>query len=246
MRYMGGKHRQSKGLLNVLSSRHTPDTPYCEPFMGALGSAEKLVPYFGNGVLSDASQPLVTMWEAILSGWVPPDTVSDEEYRKYADKRHCPDTSDPLTAWMGYAMSFGGKWFGGLARQGADDPQGTARSQRNQKAAALRKASAIRGKARIMCLDYTEALQGIAPGSVVYLDPPYADRTKAHHTAKGFDSNAFWEQAKVLSNTCHVYVSEFTAPKGWVPVYSWGDTVVRHNGGGSDGTNEALFVWEGA
>lgn len=246
MRYMGGKHRQSKAILDVLSKAHPKGTVYVEPFCGAMGSAEKLVPYFGGGFLSDASKPLINMWLALLQGWEPPDTMDEETYKKYADKRHNPDVDDPLTAWAGYALSFGGKWYGGLARQGNGDSAGTARSQLNQKTAALRKAKAIQGSS-VTCMDYAEAVANAPNGAVVYLDPPYADRTKAHHTAKGFNSQQFWNMAKELSSRCNVYVSEFTAPRGWVVVHSWGDTVVRHRAGTqTDGTCECLFRFEGA
>lgn len=243
MRYMGGKFRQSKAIAQALSQNHNAERLYVEPFCGALGSAEKVVPYFRQSRLSDASEPLVNMWNAILDGWVPPETVSEETYAKYAVRRHAPDAVDPMTAWCGYAMSFGGKWFGGMARQGKDDAAGTAHSQAAQRAAALRKIEAVRPRVRrLVCMDYRDIFATIPDQAVVYLDPPYADRTRAHHTAKGFDHELFWRLASALSDRCSVYVSEFSAPPGWVVVHSWGDTVVRHNGGPSDGTCERLFT----
>lgn len=246
MRYMGGKHRQSKAILAMLS-KHPKGTYYAEPFCGALGSAEKLVPHFQNGLLSDLSLPLVNMWLAMRAGWEPPDHVSEDVYSQYAAKRHSPNPNDPMTAWCGYAMSFGGKWFGGLARQGANDPEGTKRSQLNQKRAALRKIKAVHQHVRIMHMDYRDAIRCVPDGAVVYLDPPYADRTRAHHTAKGFDHATFWQDARDLAKRCHVYVSEFQAPAGWEPVHTWGDTVVRHGAEKNENapTNEQFFEWGG-
>lgn len=243
MRYMGGKHRQSKAITEALAPLSAGQY-YYEPFCGALGSASAVVPHFEMSFLSDASKPLITMWQAMLDGWEPPSFVSEDLYKKYADKRHAPDAEDPLTAWMGYAMSFGGKWFGGYARQAANDVEGTKRSQANQKRAALSKIAAVRGKCKLACMDYIEAIENIRPGSVVYLDPPYADRTRAHHTSKGFNHADFWDRAKKLSEHSTVFVSEFIAPKGWAVVHSWGDTVVRHKISESDGTNECLFRLE--
>ena len=239
MRYMGGKFRQSKAIKEHITKRHH-DFHYVEPFCGALGSAEKVVPFSKTAVLSDVSVPLVNMWNAMIDDWMPPDTVDEDTYKRYADKRHEPDASDPMTAYCGYAMSFGGKWFGGLARSG----DLTARSQTNQKMACLRKIRAVCGVVkRIQSLDYRDALNEVCDGSVVYLDPPYGGRTVAHHTARDFDTAEFWDMAHALSKRCHVYVSEFAAPCGWKPIHVWGDTVVRHGANANAGnTSERLWV----
>ena len=239
---MGGKARQSKAIMGVLSRNRPDGGLYVEPFCGALGSAEKVVPCFPKGQLSDASAPLITTWNAIMDGWVPPYSVSEETYAKYAERRHDPDASDPMTAWCGYAISFGGKWYGGYGRSGKG-LEDIVRRQTSQAKAAVRKVEAIRGRVeRLAHADYRDVLPGVPDGAVVYLDPPYAARTRAHHTARGFDHDEFWRLASDLSERCSVYVSEFIAPEGWETAYAWGDTVSRHhNGGPSDGTNERLF-----
>lgn len=246
MRYMGGKFRQSKALLATISRVDGVPKFYAEPFCGAMGSAEKLVPHFGamgcDIWLSDASMPLVTMWNAALQGWEPPIYVDDDLYGKYASRRHDPDATDPMTAWCGYALSFGGKWFGGLARQSRDDHAGNKRAQLNQQLALARKVAVIRPYVRgVICCDYKSV--ELPDRSVFYLDPPYADRTKAHHTAGGFSHPSFWAHAAHLAEKHDVFVTEFTAPPGWKKIHSWGDTVVRHGKGfESDGTDEAIYV----
>lgn len=237
MRYMGGKHRQSKALAEIIGRRHM-GASYYEPFCGALGSAEKVAPYMGISSLSDASEPLINFWRAMMLGWEPPDTVSEETYARYAARRHTPDAQDPMTAYCGYAMSFGGKWFGGLARCERGKHQ-----QMAQKAACVRKAKVmVENAVRLECADYRDVVNKIAAGAVVYLDPPYASGTIAHHTAKRFDHSEFWRLARDLSGRAYVYVSEFTAPPGWVPVHVWGDTVVRHGAQATPDKSEALYV----
>lgn len=99
---------------------------------------------------------------------------------------------------------------------------------------------------RLECLDYSSVIDAAPQGSVVYMDPPYAQGTTAHHTAKGFDHTAFWLKAEALSNRCHVYVSEFKAPEGWEAVHVWGDTVVKHMNAGPAGVkSEALYIYGG-
>lgn len=80
-----------------------------------------------------------------------------------------------MTAYCGHAVSFGGKWFGGLARSGSR----TAQDHKNQKNNVLRKANAIRPFSPI--LDVMNFFDVDASGFLMYLDPPYAGRTKAHN-----------------------------------------------------------------
>jgi DNA adenine methylase len=247
MRYMGGKQRQSKALSVHVSGAGSET--YYEPFMGALGSAEKVVPVLARQgvekfVFSDSSAPLVGMWRSVFfEGWVPPDWVSEDEYQ---DVRLRADPADPLLAWCGYGLSFGGKWFGGFARGGSGG-QSSEKMQANQKKSLLRKRDAIAPyNPEIRCACYSSVL--VEQKSTVYCDPPYAGRTKAHHTTRDshFAHDDFWRWAREIARTSRVYVTEFVAPSDWVPIYSWGDTVVRHRtGGASDGTSESLFVLEG-
>lgn len=94
------------------------------------------------------------------------------------------------------------------------------------------------------CGSYTDLC--VPSGAVVYLDPPYEGRTKAHHF-DSFNYNEFWDYARELSKRCIVFTSCFDCPPDFETVYSWGDTVVRHHASkGSDGTCEKLVVWRGA
>ena len=86
----------------------------------------------------------------------------------------------------------------------------------------------------------------IPDGAVVYCDPPYAGRTKAHHF-DSWDDDAFWQWVRDLSMRCTVFVSCFNCPPDFETVYSWGDTVVGHlNSRGTDGTCERLVRYDAA
>lgn len=119
MRYMGGKFRQSKAICEVLKPYMTPDTVYVEPFCGGMWSAVRVAEELHPKVmiLNDINKPLMLLWERCLDegcDWLPVDAEQVErEYLKY---KATQDENDPLTAWYGIALSFGGKWFGGVAR----------------------------------------------------------------------------------------------------------------------------------
>ena len=225
MWYMGGKIRQSRAITEKLTRLHSDERTYIEPFCGALGCAEKAIPALAkagikNFILSDTSEALITMWRFVIAGWNPPSKVSEEEYAHHKSVR---DPLDPMTAYCGFAMSFGGKWFAAFARSGDRTP----RNQINQRDATLRKADAIRPHNPVITFcDYTE-YTGVE-NALVYLDPPYEKRTKAHNF-DGFSTTNFWAWAEVLSRRNCVIATGFEAPNNWETVHSWGHTVVHHN-----------------
>ena len=243
MRYMGGKCRQSKAICQVLKPYINKDTVYVEPFCGGMWSAARVARELHpkEMILNDINKPLMLLWEKCLEDgydWLPVDAeLVEREYQHY---RTTQDEDDPLTAWYGVALSFGGKWFGGVARYSKGKQETSYEAERKS----------IHKKIDSLRMVETELHMGsykdleIPSGSVVYLDPPYEGRTKAHHFDK-FDYTEFWEWVRKLSKRCTVFTSCFDCPEDFETVYQWGDTVIRHlNSKGTDGTNERLVKYE--
>lgn len=242
MRYMGGKFRQSKAIVQCMKPYFNENTVYVEPFCGGLWSAarvaEELKP--NSMVLNDVNKPLMLLWQKCYKegcDWLPIDLQEIE--RHYYEIKTAADDANPLTAWYGIACSFGGKWFGGVARSSHN---GKGIGFEPQRRSTADKISAVGMCNPIFCIGSYESLN-IPDGAVVYCDPPYAGRTKAHHFDT-WDNDAFWEWVRDLSSRCTVFVSCFDCPADFEVVYSWGDTVVRHlNSKGSDGTCEKLVKY---
>lgn len=240
MRYMGGKFRQSRGIVQCLRPYTKPGFTYVEPFCGGMWSAARVCRDLrpGRVILNDINKPLMLLWDRVLhegTEWLPTDLQEIEE--NYQHYKHGGGDNDPLTAWYGVACSFGGKWFGGVARSnGMTDFEPQSRST-------ARKADVLRVHApELSCGDYREV--EIPDGAVVYCDPPYEGRTKAHHFDT-FDYGEFWQWVRDLSARCTVFTSCFDAPSDFRDVYRWGDTVVHHyHGHGSDGTCERLVMYD--
>lgn len=239
MRYMGGKFRQSKAIVEVLRPYVTPDTVYVEPFCGGMWSAARVAKELKPGlmILNDVNKPLMLLWDKCLREgceWLPID--SDTVEREYQGYKARQDENDPLTAWYGIALSFGGKWFGGVARNSRIHEDGGYISQKNS---TQRKVWCLQNvDLNLYCGSYTDLF--IPDGAVVYLDPPYEGRTKAHHF-DSFNYTQFWDWARELSKRCTVFTTCFECPEDFETVYAWGDTIVRHHAGhGSDGTCEKL------
>ncbi len=110
MRYLGGKARIGKQLVAYLESVRKPGQAWVEPFCGGLW-----VTYLASGtrLASDANKALITLYSHMQKGWVPPEVLSEDRYQEIKAKK---DDADPLTAFAGFGCSFGGKWFGGYAR----------------------------------------------------------------------------------------------------------------------------------
>lgn len=246
MRYMGGKFRQSKAICQTLKPYINPDTTYVEPFCGGMWSATRVARELRpkKMVLNDINKPLMLLWEKCLENgcdWLPVDPlVIEENYPKY---KATQNENDPLTAWYGVALSFGGKWFGGVARSKKRDvkhPYGV--NCGYSRASTQKKVDSLRMVETEMHIGSYKGLE-IPNGAVVYCDPPYEGRTKAHHFDK-FDYGEFWEWVRELSKRCAVFTSCYDCPADFETVYEWGDTVVRHlYSKGSDNTNERLVKY---
>lgn len=198
MHYCGGKHYVSKSLVNVLNQNRKPWQLYIEPFVGALNIFHRMTtPRIG----SDANKDLIEMYYAYISGWRPPNEISEERY--YELKASVPN---PERTFAGYACSFGGKFYRGYARSG----------KRNLALDAInsldRKISSVNINELRFC-GYTEYSD--VKGALIYCDPPYRNAGKIWK----FDSNEFWEWAEQMSAGNDVFVSEFDSPDNWECVW---------------------------
>ena len=207
---MGGKSRISKQIAEVLNSAIDKNTPFVSLFCGSCAIESKV--QADVKILNDKHPYLIAMWQALQNGWMPPDAVTKEEY--YHVKANM-DENPALTGFVGFGCSFGGKWWGGYAKdKRGDDYCGQA------KRGLLKDLVGIQS-ATFTCLDYRDV--EIPDGVVVYCDPPYANTTG--YTVGQFDTNEFWDYMRQLSKRCDVYISEESAPDDFECI--WGKEKVR-------------------
>ena len=248
MNYLGGKFRQGRRIAQLVASVMSGTKAYIEPFCGAMGSSSRVCEMLAGSTdaakpeqvwLSDQHPALITTWQYLLRGWLPPDVVTEEMYLQCNRNR---DDQDPLTAYVGFGMGFGGKYFGGFARseRGAPSSDNERRSIVLREAV-LRKAAALRSVGADVAAHGYLAYDGQVE-TTMYLDPPYAGRTKQSKFT--FDHDQFWDFARRMSRSNIVLVSEFTFPDDFVSVLNFGDTVVRHHSSTTkgDGTQEHMVM----
>ena len=202
---MGGKSRISKQMAEILNSAIDKNKPFVSLFCGSCAIESKV--QADVKILNDKHPYLIAMWQALQNGWTPPDVVTKEEY--YRVKANM-DENPALTGFVGFGCSFGGKWWGGYAKdKRGDDYCGQA------KRGLLKDFSGVR-HATFTCLDYHDV--EIPDGAVVYCDPPYANTTG--YTVGQFDTNEFWDYMRQLSKRCDVYISEESAPDDFECIWS--------------------------
>ena len=203
MLYLGSKRRHAKEILQRVLTNRAPDQWYVEPFVGGANVIDKVG---GPRIGADLNPDVIALWQGLQQGFVPPDVVTEEEYTA---ARTAPRSA--LRSFTGFGCSFGGKWFGGYARNAkGNDYCG------QSKRAVLRQLATLRD-VEFRCCSYRDLV--LPPNSIVYCDPPYAGTTG--YATGGFDHADFWAWCRETFAAGHeVFVSEYTAPDDFLCIWS--------------------------
>lgn len=244
MRYIGGKHRQGKIIAGVLK-KHTADAVYVEPFCGSLGVARHLAPHATHMMLSDVSASVIAMWENLSRlteeqlQQLLPDTIDEE---MYAAVRACPDNFPSwMEAYVAVGMSFGGKWWGGYARDAMGT--GVSKSAPRLKRAVIQKCVDMQRCGQITWDSGSYDDIFIPDRAVLYCDPPYANKTVGYEQ-KTFDHDTFWSWCRYqVDRGVMLLATEFNAPEDFMILHAFGDTTVRHHQAATPkGSNNEVII----
>lgn len=222
MQYMGGKSRIAQSIADIISmtgggqheiprrqiqncaghrKRDLSEGGDCfvSLFCGSCAVESKVQGFFRK-ILNDRHQYLIALLQGVQRGYELPESITPEQYRHIREHK---DDDPTLAGFVGFGCSFGGKWFGGYARN-ATGTNYAAQSKRS-----LLKDMATLQDATFVCADYRRVC--IPPRAVIYADPPYNNTTGYH--GDRFDSAEFWIAMRLLADTGHtVFVSEQEAP----------------------------------
>ena len=201
MKYLGGKSKIARHVVDVIERYRAPAQPVWEPFCGGLNVTRELARRGIGVIATDASWPLIALVQAVRDGWQPPATMTESEWR---DARTLP-ASNPLHGFAGFT-SWGGKFFGGYPRERG----GRRLFFEEQRRVLLRDAPA---PAHVQCVDFL-SVEPWPLDALIYCDPPYAGRT-GYAACAPFDHDRFVErvgQWAALGVT--VLVSEYAFPLG--------------------------------
>lgn len=236
MKYMGSKNRHAKELLPIILKDRKPGQWYVEPFVGGANMIDKVD---GNRIGADFNEFVSSLWIGISNGWIPPYFVSEEDYEI---AKSCDDKC--LKGYIGFALSFGGKFFGGYRR----DVAGTKGCIENMKTQSRRAFESIQKQRKnlegVIFEHASYEYLNIPENSVIYCDPPYASTTSYKNVT--FNHDEFWQWCRDKVKEGHqVFVSEYNAPDDFDSVLEKKVNNTLTKDTGSKQGVEKLFVWKG-
>ena len=201
MQYFGGKHRISKKLADFINKRLEKDQPFVDLFCGSCNVISK-VDDKRIRIANDRHKYLVAMWRAVTTGWVPPTVVTREDY-DYVKKNK--DENEALTGFVGFGMSFGGKWFGGFTGEVSKN------GQNYLKCAVSGLEKKLKGLNNVQFYNEDYSQVQLPDNSLIYCDIPYKGTTPYCKKEVGiFDHESFYKWCKEMVADGHtVFVSEY-------------------------------------
>ena len=119
MQYLGGKQRLAKLFAPVLDEALALGSGrLIEPFVGGFNILPSLA-YARSALCADIHPGLIALYQALQSKvYVPPENLSEDRYQQL---RLSSNWDDPNTAFAAFGCSFGGKEWGGYARNAKGD-----------------------------------------------------------------------------------------------------------------------------
>lgn len=205
MKYMGSKARHARELLPIILKEHKPEMWYVEPFVGGANMLDK-VPYSiaPKRIGCDTHEYLISMWSAVSKGWSPPKTFTEEQYNHLKNNKNL--YAPELVGYVGFALSYGGKWFGGWRRDSAGKRDYVSEAYRN----AEKQFQKLRG-VKFLCRSVFDLDFSDCGPCTVYCDPPYRGTTGYKDS---FDHERFYSLCTDLKSMGHsVFISEYEMPE---------------------------------
>jgi DNA adenine methylase len=214
MKYLGSKNRIAKEILPIILEHYEDGMCFIDCCVGGGNLLDKVpqhIEKYGN----DINEYLVEMWNSISNGWLPTEVISEELYDFVKNNKN--DYPKDLVAYIGFSMSFGGKWFAGYRRDFAgtkDNPKLKLENELNQSRRSLQ-AEKFKG-VKFSCKQITDILP--TKRAILYCDPPYEGTTGYKDK---FNHKEFWDWCRKMGSLGHqVFVSEYNAPEDFTCVWS--------------------------
>lgn len=226
MQYLGGKNKIKKYIAEIINNeifrRKVKDsetncgnnqqlyggggTTFVSLFCGSC-VIESLI-NADKKILNDKHEYLIAMYKALQNGYELPENLTKEEYYNIKANK---DNDKALAGFVGFGCSFGGKWFGGYAKNSTNTNY-----CKQSKTSVLKTMQGL-NNATFICSDYKDV--EIPANAIIYADPPYMNTTQ-YSNSKNFDCNEFWDYMRQLSKDHIVFISEENAPEDFKCVWS--------------------------
>ena len=218
MHYVGSKNRLAKDIIPIIQSFITPATRgYIEPFVGGANVLDKIAHH--NRIGCDLHHYLIAVLNAFADGWVPPKSITEDEY---AEIKKSPESyPDYLVGYAGFQLSFGGRWFGVYRR----DKLGKRNYAEEAHRESLKQLPLLKGCKFYEC-DFRKINPEELSGYVIYCDPPYKD---TFSYSVNFPYEEFYAWVRSASKNNVVLVSEYNMPEDFTCIWSKERSVFLNN-----------------
>lgn len=243
MNYMGSKASIADSIVPIIQKclYCSSYTTYIEPFVGGANIIDKV--RCSKRVGSDINRYLIELLKYAQIHEISdfPEDITYEEYCEARDKFNSNKVNSDefwYIGCVGFLASFNGRFFdGGFAKPHYSDGQHREPYKEHLRNLMKQNLSGI----DFICCDY-KSFSNIS-NHVVYCDPPYVN-TKDYNGNRDFDSGEFWEFARKLSDSNIVLISEQTAPKDFMEI--WSQDVKRQINTSDDKftVSEKLYIYE--
>lgn len=227
MKYQGSKLRIGKRILEFIK----PDSGkfWVEPFVGGCGMMRHVS---GNKIGSDANSYLIEFLKGLQGGWIPPKSITREEWYHIKGNKELYDPM--LVGYAGIAGSYGGCWFAAYS-----GPNSTGRDYLLESYKSALKLAPLISDVNFINSDYKNL--EIPSESIIYCDPPYKG-TRSYYNHHKVDYDEFWQWCRNKKAEGHkVYISEYQAPDDFIDVMCIDTTTVMANSS-SKKVQEKLFT----
>lgn len=220
MKYMGGKSKLAKYILQQIEKNVVIDEYdwWIEPFVGGGGMIDKVEWSRLGRVGSDLSKECILALEYIKNMEKEVDfpknnkDFTEEDYKNQKEQVKRGELTG-LNCYTGYALSYGGKFYGGWRRD---------KEERRDYIAEAYRAAQKQSKAfQSVDLETSSYLDLVIPEkSIVYCDIPYKSTTNYTTNSKNSFNHEQFYQWCIDNQTKHrIFVSEYFMPSEFVCIW---------------------------
>ena len=235
MQYMGSKRKIAKYILPIILKERKPDQYYIEPFCGGCNTLDLVN---GKRIGSDIHYELICYFAALSVGWLPPKYINEDDYNRIKKGNDAK-----LKGYVGFSMSFAGKYFASQSRhiagiKGAYKSLST--DNTNGYRNAVKQQTLLKGVNFFHC-SYDKLR--LPTHSLIYCDPPYAGTTLYKNQTASFNYNVFYDWCRLQKAKGHqIFISEKKMPPDFKCVWEKETTMIMNQKKGPTLFVEKLFT----
>ena len=206
MKYQGSKNRHAKHILPIILKDRRDGQWVYDLFCGGGNICDKID---GNVVANDYNKYAVGALEYIRDNidLLPTDNkmFTENDYKSIKQNIDFDGIDDGLKGYVGFALSYGGKWFGGWCRDKENKRDYIAEAYRN----------AVKQSPNLKNIIFTNKSYDevkLQSHSIIYCDKPNKNTTK--YKTGNFDYEKFYQWCIDKHNEGHqVFISEYYMPE---------------------------------